>query len=148
MSTTPNFASILDETATEVRFPPPLPVGTYLCTVGQFEDTKKPSKAGNMGVVFPLKPIDAMQDVDAEALQEVGGCEGKNLNITFWITPDSIGFLDEFHQNCGCDMSDGTSRRGRNQEVLNAQILAVVEHEIDNNTGRSWPRVRRTAKAD
>lgn len=147
MLTTPNFASILEESPSEITFPPPLPIGTYLCTVGQFENTK-PSKAGNAGIKFPLKPISAMEDVDAEALQELGGLEGKSLSTTFWITPDSIGFLDQFHANCGIDLSDGTSRKYRNSEVQGMQVLALVSHRMNEENTRAFAEVKSTALAE
>jgi hypothetical protein len=147
MSTTPHFASILDEAPTEVVFPPPLPVGTYLCTVGQHAETPK-SKAGNTGIKFPLRPIAAMEDVDEEALNEIGGLEGKSLSITFWLTPDSITFLDQFHRDCGIDLSEPVSRRVRNQEVVNSQVLAVVTHRMSDDNTREFAEVKRTARVE
>lgn len=143
----PQFSSILDDAPTEVVFPPPLPVGTYLCVVGQPEATPK-SKAGNDGIKFPLKPIAAMEDVDEEALAEVGGFDGKNLSTTFWVTPDSITFLDQFHENCGLDLSDKMSRKMRNQEVVNSQILASVTHRMSEDNQRAFAEVKRTARAE
>lgn len=144
---TPLFASILDDSPTEVVFPPPLPVGTYLCVVGQPESTPK-SKAGNDGIKFPLRPIAALDDVDAEALAELGGLDGKMLNTTFWVTPDSITFLDQFHENCGLDLSDKLSRKMRNQEVVNQQVLAVVSHRFNEDQTRAFAEVKRTARVD
>lgn len=143
----PLFASILDESPTEVVFPPPLPVGTYLCVVGQPEPTPK-SKAGNDGIKFPLRPIAALDDVDQEALAEIGGLEGKMLNTTFWITPDSITFLDQFHENCGLDLGDRMSRKMRNQEIVNSQVLASVTHRENEDHTRTYAEVKRTARAD
>jgi hypothetical protein len=147
MAQAPLFASILDEAPTEVVFPPPLPAGTYLCIVGQPQDTP-PSKAGNAGIKFPLRPIAALDDVDDAALQEIGGLDGKNLSTTFWITPDSITFLDQFHENCGLDLSDRMSRKMRNQEVVNAQVLAVVTHRMNEDNTRAFAEVKRTARAE
>lgn len=145
--TAPLFASILDEAPTEVTFPPPLPVGTYLCIVGQPEDVTSSQKK-TPGIKFPLRPIAALEDVDDEALQELGGLEGKNLSTTFWITEESKSFLDEFHQNCGLDLSDPMSRRMRNQEVVNQQVLAVVTHRMNEDNTRAFAEVKRTARAD
>jgi len=145
---TPNFQSILGESPTEVVRPPIMPEGTYLCVVGDW-DRGESSKKKTPFVKFNLKPISAMEDVDEEKLAALDGLEGKRLSITFYTTPDAIFMLDEFHQNCGIDMTDGTSRLERCDEVKNAQVLAVVSHRIDDNDkDRVFAEVRRTAKAD
>lgn len=147
MNTQPHFASILDESPTEVVFPPPLPVGTYLCIVGQPEDVISSEKK-TPGIKFPLRPVGCMEDVDAEALNEIGGLDGKMLSTTFWITEESKTFMDEFHENCGLDLSEPLSRRMRNQEVINCQVLAVVTHRMNRENTRAFPEVKRTARAE
>ena len=143
-----HFASILDEAPTEVNRPKPLPEGTYLCVVGQPEDGKS-AKKGTPFVKFPLKPISALDDVDSEALEEAGGLESKNLSTTFYITADAVYRLDEFHQHCGIDLDEPISRRVRNSEVVNSQVLAVVKHRIsDDKTPTTFAEVSRTASAD
>ena len=145
---TPNFQSILGQSPTEVVRRPPMPAGTYLCVVGDWEAGQSSLKKTEFRK-FALKPIAAMDDVDPAALEEVGGLEGTNLSTTFYITPDAIMMLDEFHENCGVDMTDGSTRKERNDEVKNAQILAVVSHRIDDrDPSRVYAEVRRTAKAD
>lgn len=147
MNTQPHFASILDEAPTEVTRPLPLPAGTYLCVVGQPEEGKS-SKKGTPFVKFPLRPMAALDDVDTDALEEVGGLEGKNLATTFYLSPDSVFFLDDFHQNCGIDLSDPASRRARNAEVVNSQVLAVVTHRMSDDNTQAFAEVKRTARAD
>lgn len=147
-STAPNFQSILNESPTEVTRPPMIPVGTYLCVVGDWEAGQSSQKKTPF-IKFNLKPVSPMDDVDPDAIKEIGGLEGKRLSITFYVTEDAVFMLDAFHENCGVDMDDGSTRAARNDEVRNAQILAIVEHEIDrNNPERTYVRVNRTAKAD
>ena len=145
---TPNFQSILGQSPTEVVRPPLLPIGTYLCTVGEWESGASYKKKTPF-VKFSLKPISPLEDVDEAAIAELGGLEGKRLSITFYVTEDAVFMLDEFHQNCGVDMTDGGTRLARNDEVRNAQILATVTHRIDeNDPDRTFVEVKRTAKAD
>lgn len=146
-SASPNFASILDEAPTEIIRPQPLPVGTYLCVVGAPEDTISSQKK-TPGVKFPLKPIMAMEDVNEDDLNDMGGLENKNLNITFWLTPDSAYRLDDFHSHCGLDITQKLSRRMRNSEVVNSQVLAVVSHRMSDDNTQTFAEVRRTARAD
>lgn len=143
----PHFASILDEAPTEVVRPKPLPEGTYLCVVGQPSDGVSSQKKTPF-VKFPLRPIAALDDVDNDMLTEVGGIEGKSLSTTFYITPDAIFMLDQFHENCGIDLSDAASRSVRNQEVVNAQVLAVVTHRMSEDNTQAFAEVRRTAVAE
>ena len=146
----PNFASILDESPTEVSRPKPLPEGTYLCSVGAPRYDKS-SKKGTPFVEFILKPIAEQDDVDVEALEEAGGLDGKSLRGTYYTTDDAIYRLDEFHEHCGIDLSEPASRRIRNDEVMNAQVLAYVKHrQADQNDPNSavFAEVRRTAPAE
>jgi hypothetical protein len=147
VATTPHFASILDEAPTEVVRPKPLPEGTYLCVVGQPEAGKSSQKKTPF-VKFPLRPVAALDDVDDAALSEVDGLEGKNLSITFYITPDAIFMLDQFHEHCGINLSDPASRSIRNQEVVNSQVLAVVTHRMSEDNTQAFAEVRRTAVAE
>lgn len=148
MNASPNFKSILEASPSEVVRPPQIPVGTYLCTVGQWE-TGESSKKKTPFVKFQLTPIAAMEDVDDTALTVIGGLEGRSLSVTYYITEAAVPMLDEFHQNCGVDLTDGTSRLARNDAIMNTQVLAMVEHEIDqNDSSRVFARVNRTAMAD
>lgn len=149
MSTTPNFASILSESPKEVARRPPAPVGTYLCIVGKSERGES-SKKKTPFLKFPLKPISIMNDVDEEALAELGGLEELKLSVTFYITEEAIPMLDQFHANCGIDLeNDPGDRFQRNEDVINSQVLAVVTHRIDEtDESRVFAEVRRTARAD
>lgn len=144
----PNFASILDESPTEISRPKPLPVGTYLCVVQPSEEGKS-QRQGTPYVRFPLRPVAALDDVSEEDLELAGGLEGKLLRIDYWLTPDAIYRLDEFHEHCGIDISTPVSRRVRNSEAVNSQVLAVVRHRADNNDDtKIYTDVARTAAAD
>ena len=146
-STSPVFASILDESPTEVSRPVPLPEGTYLCVVGQYEEGKSSQKKTPFWK-FPLRPIAALDDVDTEALEEMGGLEGTSLSVTFYTTPDAIFMFDDFFGHCGGDFDDGCSRRVRASELTNTQVLAYVQHRMNQDNTQAFAEVKRTAKAD
>lgn len=148
MTNTPNFASILDEQPTEVKVPPPLPAGTYICVVqGQPEYGKSTQKQTDY-VRFNLRPISALEDVDEDELTEIGGFDGKTLRVTHWLTPDAVFMLDQFHEHCGLDLSQPMSRKARNEEVVNAQVLAVVKHSAAKEGPRVYAEVDRTAPVE
>jgi hypothetical protein len=147
MNNAPNFTSILDEQPTEVNRPKPLPEGTYLCVVGQPEEGVSSQKKTPF-VKFPLRPVSALEDVDTAALNEVGGLDSKNMSTTYYLTPDSIFRLDEFHEHCGLDLTDAASRRARNAEVVNSRVLAVVKHRMSQDNTQSFAEVNRTAPTE
>ena len=145
-TSSPNFASILDESPDHVEIPPTLPVGTYLCTVGAPRYDKSSNK-GTDFVEFPLKVVMALDDVAAADLEEFGSLEDKTLRTTYYLTEDAVYRLDEFHVHCGLDLTISASRRIRNDECINAQVLAVVSHRVSQDKTRTFADVKRTAPA-
>jgi hypothetical protein len=147
MANSPNFSSILDEAPSEVDRPKPLPVGTYTCIVGT-PAYDKSSKKGTPYVQFILRPIAAESDVDEGELSEMGGFENKTIRATYYLTEDAVYRLDEFHEHCGVDLSDEASRRTRNDEVVNAQVRAVVKHRTSDDGTQIFAELARTLPAD
>ncbi len=144
MNDSPNFASILDESPTEVAAPQPVPQGTYYFRVRNWEDGRE-SKAGNKSINFNLLFIGAGPDVDETELAESGGLEGKTTKVTFWLTEDAIYRLDQFHTDCGLDIeTDGLTRRLRNDECINAEVAGYVKHSTSNDGKRIFANVDRT----
>jgi len=149
MNDQPNFASILDEAPTEINRPKPLPVGTYICVVQGQPTYDKSNKKGTPYVQFTLRPVAAEEDVDPEELEAMGGMENKTLRATFYLTEDAVYRLDEFHQHCGVDISDASvSRRNRNENIVNAQVRAVVSHRMAEDGSQVYAELKRTASAD
>jgi len=149
MNDQPNFASILDEAPTEINRPKPLPVGTYICVVQGQPTYDKSNKKGTPFVQFTLRPVAAEEDVDPEELEAMGGMENKTLRATFYLTEDAAYRLDEFHQHCGVDISDASvSRRHRNENIVNAQVRAVVSHRMAEDGSQVYAELKRTASAD
>lgn len=148
MNDSPNFASILDEAPTEIERPKPLPVGTYLCVVQGQPVYDKSNKKGTPFVEFTLRPVSAEEDVDHDDLAAMGGLEGKTIKATFYLTEDAVFRLDEFHTHCGIDINEPASRRARNDAIVNAQVRAVVKHEMSQDATQSFARLARTALAD
>ena len=145
MTDSPNFASILDAAPTEVEKPKPLPIGTYQCVVSGPATYGKSSKKQTDFVEFILRPIGVYDDVDEEALEAAGGIDGKSFKATFYLTADAAWRLDEFHVHCGLELDADMSRRERNDEVINAEVLAVIRHETSQDGKDVFARLARTA---
>lgn len=154
MNTKPNFSkTLLDEAPDHVERPKPLPIGTYLAVVGRWE-TGESSKKKTPFVRFPLRFIQAYDDVDPDELAACGGVDGKNARTDFFMTEDAIYRLDAFHEHCGLDLEEPLSRKARNDEVMNAQVGVVIGHRYPQDAeGKDIPdsvpfmEVTRTLKA-
>lgn len=144
----PNFASLLDEAPEEINRPKPLPAGTYTCVVRGQPRYDKSSKKQTPFVEFTLAPIAAGDDVDEEELAGMGGFDGKTIRATYYLTEDAIFRLDEFHTHCGIDLEQPASRRQRNDEVVNAQVVAVVGHRASDDGQSVFAELKRTAPAE
>lgn len=146
-STSPNFASILDEAPTEIARTPPLPVGTYLCTIGQFELSQSENRPSS----FQLTVVAPLEDVDEEALADAGGCKGKILRYNIWHDERAAEALDTIHAYAGLDLSGlgDVSRAARNEMIVNSTVLAEVKHRSDkNDPSKVYAEVKRLARAD
>lgn len=147
----PNFASILDESPTEITRPKPLPIGTYLTRVIGAPRYDKSSKKQTPFVEFTLKFLSAEDDVDEDDLVEAlgdGDIGDRALPVTFYLTEDAVYRLDEFHTHCGIDLEEEQSRRQRNDEVVNAEVRVVVSHEASQDSSQVFARIRRTLPAE
>ena len=145
MNDNTNFSSILDEAPTEVIRPQPLPVGTYLCRVTGQPRYDKSKEKGTQYVEFTLVPIDIGADVAEDDVADAGGLDGKTFRHTLWLTPDAIFMLDQFHVDCGLELDEGISRRIRNDECINQEVLAVIKHTASPDGTRTYTNVTRTA---
>lgn len=95
----PNFGSILDRPASEVKRPPPMPTGTYVWLVKGLPEHGTSSKKGTPQVKFNLQCMQPLDDVDPELLAEAGGHQDKMAEKIFYITEKSAFMLTEFLVN-------------------------------------------------
>lgn len=142
---TPSFGAILDKPSVEVERPKPLPAGTYLCVVAGMPRYDKSSKKGTEFAEFTCKVLQAGEDVDQDALEEMGGIADKVIKNTYYITPDALFMLKEFLINCGIEEGEKTLRQ-MIDEVPGCQVLITVKHRAGDN-GRVFMEVAGTASA-
>lgn len=149
----PNFASILDEAPDEVAYPVSMPAGTYHCVVKGQPRYDKSSKKQTDFVEFTLVPQSAMDDVDADDLKAwADNKDGTTrklqdgiIKATFYLTVKSVFRLDEFHEHCGIDLSVEASRRARNDECMNSEVMAVLRAEASEDGKTIFTRFARSA---
>lgn len=144
----PSFSSILDAPASETEKPKPLPVGGYVCVVKGLPKRDKSSKKQTPYVEFTLQPLEAMEDVDAEALEEMGGFVNKTLRATYYTTEDAMWRLKEFLEHCGLEVSSGASYNQLIDETPNCQVIAFIRHDASEDGTSIYAKVGKTAPVE
>jgi len=130
----PNFSDLLNEPASDVERPKPLPPGTYRCMVVGQPTTGESSQKKTPFIQFTLKPLEAQSDVDPDDLDAMGGLGEKMIySDRFYLTKDAKYRLKEFLEDCGIDSEDVTLE----EMVMNApnqEVLIRLGHEatLDN----------------
>ena len=145
---TPNFSSILDQPASEIERPKPLPVGTYVCVVAGLPRHDKSTKKQTPFVEFTLKPLQAQDDVDKEALEEMGGLSERTIRATFYITEDSKWRLKKFlEEDLQIEVGDKTLSQ-MIDETPGRQCLAFLKHQASDDGQSVYAQLASTAPID
>jgi hypothetical protein len=141
----PNFGSILDKQASTIEPPKNLPVGSYVCMVNGRHETGESSQKKTPFVRFELKPTEAMEDVDQDALEEAGGIGDKTIRADFYLTEASAYRLKEFLEHCGID-SEGRTMREMLDDAPGCTVVATIRHEMaQDGSNRVFARLGRTS---
>lgn len=131
--------SLLAMPADQVEAPKPLPAGSYVFNVNSREFDKANNEKKTQLVRFDVSPIEALPDVDQEALALVTA--NKSLNEIhsrheLYITPDALFRVKEFAEHCGID-SDGVSIGEQIEQCPGRQFVGVVAHTISKKDGKT-----------
>jgi len=142
----PNFASILDVPASDVKPPPLLPVGTYHTVIAGLPETGQSSQKQTDFFKFKHRIVAALEDVDQDELNEAfpEGIAGKEIDNTLYLTEKSLFMLTDMLKNCGIDFSDGKTVRAAVDETPNAEVGIFIKHEPSQDGQRIFARVART----
>lgn len=147
MSPTATFESILDTPATEVERPKPLPAGTYEGIVQGLFEQGESSKKKTPYVRFTYKVTSALDDVDSDELEEMGGLADKTIKDTYYTTPEALFRLTDTLEAMGIDLT-GKSIRHALDESPNASVKIVVGHRPSEDGQQIFAEVKRVLKAD
>lgn len=146
--TKPQFASVLDMPASDIERPKPLPVGSYVCVVQGQPRIDKSAKKQTEFVEYTLKLLEALDDVDADGLEAVGGIKDKITKVTFYLTENSVYRLKEFLEHCGVDMEEEGSLRQYIAEAPGKQVVAHIIHEASQDGDAVYARVKNTTAVE
>ena len=148
MATAPNFASILDESPTEVSAPQPAPQGTYVFVVGNpryDKSTKKQTEFAEYTLIIQ-QPMDDVDPDDLKAIE--GGVKGKILKATYYLTDGSTYRLREFLGHLGLDEAEYATLGEMVEDAPGKQFLATVIHEPSTDGQSIFARIGGTAPVE
>lgn len=143
----PNFGSILDRQSSEVEKPKPLPSGTYICVVQGLPKFDKSSKKQTEFVEFTLKPLQAQDDVDEEALAEMGGIANQTIRATYYLTENSLWRLKKFLVDLQIEEEDKSLRQMIN-DAPGRQVAAWIKHEASDDGESVFAKLGNTAAVE
>lgn len=145
MSTAPNFTSILDRPASSIEKPKPWPVGTYTAVVTGLPRQDKSAKKQTPFVEFTLKPLQAEEDVDQEALEAMGGLGEKTIRNTYYTTEDATWRLIKFLEDCGLEAEEDESIRQLLDKTPGCQVKINIKHRASDDGETIFAEIGSTA---
>jgi hypothetical protein len=143
-----SFEEILKRPTSEVKTPPPIPVGTYHCIVDGMPEHGKSTKKQTDYLRFKYKIVAAMEDVDQRDALEAR-VVGKTIVDDKYITDNEITqvmFKEFLEETLGIENPDGSkSFQELVSEAPNCQLLVKLEHKVTDDGKRTYARVNSTA---
>lgn len=127
-----NFANILDAptSGSDWDRPPPLPRGSYVCMINGMPERGVSDKKQTPFIRFQLKFLQALDDVDTDELDSIGGLSDKTMPLTFFITDKSKYRFGEFlRDDLGLDLEEGVSPWVLAQQAPGSQVLVTIRHK-------------------
>ena len=147
--TKPQFASVLDMPASEVEAPPPLPVGSYIAVVQGQARIDKSAKKQTPFAEFTLKLLEALDDVNTDDLEKIGGIADKTMKYTIYDTEKTRHMYREFIEHCGVEIpEDGSSIGQLFAELPGRQVVVHVKHEPSQDGKRVNSRISYTSAVE
>ena len=141
-----SFEEILDTQVTEVKVPPPLPVGTYLTIVEGLPQQGEVGQNQTKVIDFNLRILQPGEDVSADEIAAIdGGVVGKNIRARFFLTDSAIFMLDRFlFEHLGIEL--GKSRKQAIAEAPGRQVYATMRHTPRNDGEGFYANLASTMK--
>jgi len=143
-----DFNALLDTPLDQFEAPVPLPNGSYVAVISAPAKLIEPKGDRNGGIEFEVTFIEAMPDVDAEALES--SLRGKPLNekkqrLTFWISDNSGYRLREFAEN-HLKLPSGLTTRELLAQAPGIQFVAnVTQKPSSRDPSKVYAEITSTA---
>lgn len=136
----PDITSVLDMMPDEIERPKPLPPGAYVCIIKERYTQDKSPKTETPYFEFALHPVEALENVDEDALNEVltraNGEKKKLSDMTirarFYDTRDADYRLKKFLLD-DCQLPNDGSIGQIMENTIGCQVIANIKHTSFNN---------------
>jgi hypothetical protein len=150
-----SFASILDTPMSDISRPKPAPHGSYLAMVKGLPRYDKSTKKGTPFSEYTMQLLEALDDVDADALTEwltkpdgtVVPLREKSMRLTFYHTADSLWRLGKFLKDLGLGDEEG-SIGDVEQQTPGRQCIVHVKHSPSDDGETMFANIDKTGPAD
>lgn len=96
-----NWNDLADTRVGEVEPPKGLPDGHYAAIITGAGKTDNVGQNKTLLINFPVRLNEPMDDVDSQAFADSDGLEGREDELTFWLTPKSLYRFTEFGKALG-----------------------------------------------
>lgn len=129
-----SLTDVLNKRARDIDAPKALPPGTYLGIVdGNFTEVQSQEKR-TPGAQFMIRLLQPINVSDDKALAEAGGCVGKTVRHTLYVTENSEFFLKSFLvDHLGIDEGDKTIAELLS-EAPGKQVGVVLRNTLSKGT--------------
>lgn len=137
----PSFSDLMSTPVNELEMPPPLPVGNYVFLITAYEIGESSNK-GTPFVGFTLRPLQALDDVDQEALAAIPDWRSRELRgmsiAHFYFPKDNAEAAQRSAYRCRkfVEKAIGPITAPLDQavtQVMNHQIVGTVGVQINQN---------------
>jgi hypothetical protein len=147
-----NFESILDQPFEEkAERPKPLPVGTYLTVIQGPPEEGVSNQKKTPFIRFTHKIVSAADDVDPDALDEIGGIADRTVANTYYLSENALYRLDDFFEHCGVDLDQAKkrkmSRKAIAESLQNSEVYITIRHRPSQDGKDMFAEISGTAAA-
>jgi hypothetical protein len=135
------FSDVLKKKPSNIEPPKPLPAGVYAAVVdGPFQEIESKEKK-TPGAQFAFKLIQPINVADMDMLAKAGGCTGKVVKHTFYVTEASEFRLKKFLvDHLGIDPGEGSNEKDIGQMLSEApgrQLAVTIKNEVRTSDGEA-----------
>lgn len=155
----PDFTGILNRQSGDVERPKPLPIGQYTWKIKGLPNYDKSSKKGTPYAEFTCVPIQALDTVDPDDLEEaLTRKSGKKMladmvqKLTFYLTEDALFRLKEFAIN---DLRVATEEEAEAMTLSalieltpNSEFIGTIKHTPSNDGKGVYANIGDTAPTE
>lgn len=135
------FEEILAKKWDDIEPPKALPEGSYLGIVdGPYIQVKSQEKQ-TPGFQFNIKLVSPFQVDDMKALQEAGGCAGKTVRHTIYVSENNEHFLKQFLEGALGINGSGKPLLEALAEAPGRQCVVNLKHTMTRPRGGEEARL-------